>query len=292
MAKVSAAVDMMEKTNKLLMDNPVAAVFKQLLKQTREQIEKLETWASDIEKYTEGEGMDLMRKAVALGEDVQAYGEDWEATKQQWCKQAETLVKLLQRVDLDAKGHMATAESLVNKIVDGTKEYLTRGRDLKKQVEDVKAQSTITEAKIKNMGESMVEGFKQNKKDAKKWHSLWAAAAVMPIGGILVGTVATLIIEFKCIPDIENKIKDVRGRVNDCTRFWGDIRELCDNMSILLEKWIKEVQAIRASALEVQDMTQQQADLVGLNLSDVNKFFQEQLIESFSKLSVTLKKYA
>lgn len=297
MSEASAAVEMADKLNKLLRDNVVTDVIKKMIDQTAAQVAELEKFASDIENFTIKEGLKLMRQAVELGEKVKIYGEDWAMQKTEWSNTAESLVEVLRDVEMNTEEHMEIAELLVDEIVEGTEKFIDRGRKLRTEVMVVKKESEAQEKRIENSGKAFIAMMEEKKKKEKLWHILWAGGLIFPPVGLIPGAIATIIVEGYSIPELKSKIKNVKGRMEDCTKVWGNIRTLTSDMHVLLQKWIDEAKAIKTAAKKFQnDKNARDKFTAKPGLARVKakiaKSYQKTLIKSFMDLSETLKMHA
>jgi hypothetical protein len=286
-AQANEALDATSKINKLLKENVVTAMVEKLVNDTQKHIEDLEKYASDIETFTVTKGLALMRRAVRLGQNVQNYGEDWAKQKILWRKSAEAYADILKGNECTCNEQMDFVQLLVEEIVEGTEKFIKRGRELQFEVKDVETKSKITEQQLKDSAKSLLALKKESVKKARLGHFAWVTAMTFPPIGLIPGVIATIVIEGYTIPSLKEKIDDVKTRLKGCTKVWGDIGILTEEMQVVLEKWLAEANAINLEATNFQN-TQKKAK----RKPKLAKYFQPRLIKSFEELSDTLKKYA
>lgn len=289
MNKAGAAVDMATKVNDLLMNNPVTKMVEKMVKDTENHIKELEKNIADIETMTINRGIDLLKKSVVVAHDIRNFGIDWESKKTLWSKRAERYAKVLKKKNAKVSLQMAFVKALVDDIVKGSTEFMKRGRELQKEADSMSKEAKSLKEVMNKSSKSLIKAKEKAVEQQRLGHIAWAGAVVMPPFGLIPGIIATTVIEGFTVPQLKNKIKEVRERLENCDKIWEETVNVTEKLSKTLQTWIHEASQLKLQAEEFKEFY---GDYVNPDFADVQEDFQEELIRVFEKLAATLKEYA
>lgn len=284
----SDPVDMAKKINQMILNSPVTKMVEKLVKDTERHIKELEKYISDIETLTIQRGADLLKKSIAVARDIDCFGKDWINKKALWWSRAEKYANVLKRKKVNVASQMKFVEVLVTDVIEGSVEFEKRGRKLHKQALQMSKEATTLGEVMNESGKSLIELKEKEKTQQRLGHIAMISGVLAPPYGFIPPTIASIVIETFTIPKLKNKIKEVKHRLKTCNKIWEETANVSGDLAGALKTWIAEATDLK-----------QKGKLWQQNYADYNKFkdecgdiFQEDLIEAFTTLAITLKNYA
>jgi len=271
----------------LIKNNPLADCLRQVVEDTKELVKQMENLATELEEFTKGKGIQMMKESVGVAHAITALGADWGDSKKGWARRAERFANKLSAKVFTTDKQLRMVEILVDQIISGCTDFIQRARKLATEAEKNATAAEALKSIVQTRGDEIVKKAEAEKKKQRLHHLWWLA-------GPIAGAIATGVVEGKTIPDINNSIKQVKTRVGNCSRIWNKVaivsRELTKTLEgglclweSTMDTWIKEARAIRSDAKNYrenyEDFLEELADST-------------ELIDAFKTLNSTLQAYA